>query len=154
MQAQLGKKYAAGNEQADALTDENRRLREQLERLTSDQDHYRVLIAASIDKSIEVFADPQVRVQVVCLPETRTPVELERATGWALAKLPREFQGMMHDIGIRAETFTLVCMDRVHWNYYRDRMDAWHYIEQLGEAVEEITSKPEVEPACEVSTPW
>ena len=145
LQAEIGKKYAVNNERFDELAAENGRLREQLERLNRVQDRYRVLIVASIDKSIEVFADPQVRLQVVCLPETRTTKDYERATEWALRSVPHEFRGMMHDAGIRPETYTLHCMDLTAWRYYDGLRREYAYIQQLESAIEELNKQPAAE---------
>lgn len=139
LEAKQGQSYVANNqERLDELADANARLTEQLERLTRDQSHYRVLIAATRDKTIEVFADPQVRVQVVCLPETRTTAEHDRAVEWALSKVPHEFREIMEDNGIRPELYSTHCMDRTAWRYYRERVEAWGYLTRLDAAVEEI----------------
>jgi len=153
LQNQESKTQEAKHGQLDALADENRRLREQLERITRDQSHYRVLIAASIDKSIEVYADPQVRVQVLCLPETKTPEEYERAEEWALSKVPHEFQDIMQDVGIKPELHSVRCMTKGEWRYYFGRIREAAYIEQLGEAVEEITTQAEVQQASQTGAP-
>lgn len=129
-------------ERLDELAAENARLRSQLERLAANCEHYRVLIVANFDKTIDVYADPQVRVQTVCLPETSTTEEFNAACEWALAQLPHEFQGIIDDIGIKPNLYSVQCMDRIHWRYYHDRLKALADIEQIADTIEEIKNQP------------
>lgn len=125
-------------ERLDELAGENRRIQEQLERLHETREHYRVLIAATRDKSIEVFADPQVRVCVICLPDTRTTEDFEKSVEWALAQVPHEFRNMMDEPGIRPELHSVYCLTKAEWRLYREHREAEAYLKLLESAVEEV----------------
>lgn len=134
----------------DELAREVERLRRQLERLTEERAHYRVLAIATKDETIEVYADPQVRVQVACLPETRTTEGYERALQWAVGKLPSDFNGMVNDCEIRPELHSVRCMSRAEWDLYRLRMEEIGYLEQFLATVETIPDQTQEQQASEV----
>jgi hypothetical protein len=127
-------------DQVDELADKAARLEEELERCRACTTH-RVLISATKDETIEVFADPGVKVQCVCIPDTRTPEEFEKAVEWAVGKLPSEFREMIHEETIRPNLFSVHCMDRVGWRYYRNQVEAIGYVESLEAAVETLTTE-------------
>lgn len=130
-------------EKLNALADENRRLKAQLERITQDCSHYRVLISATRDECIEIFADPQVKIAVIQLPDTRTEDEFNEAVEWALSEVPYEFKGMMDDPAIRPNLYSVHCMDPIHWRWYRERMAAVGAIDQLADKLEELKAQDE-----------
>lgn len=131
-------------DKVDELADEIHRLREQLDRERQSRDYSRVLIAATRDETIEIFADPKVKIQVVCIPDTRTPEEFEKAVEWALSKVPLEFKGMMDDSTIKPNLYSVRCLDRTGWRYYSARMEEFEYLKKLGEAVETVVKEQPV----------
>lgn len=128
------------NENTDLLQDENRRLKEQIARLEADCSHHRVLIAATSDQTIEVYADPQVRLAVINIPDTRTPEDLEKAITWALDKVPHEFRQMPWE-EIRPQVYSTRCMNKTEFRYYRDQVLALEYLTRVGQVVEQVTSE-------------
>lgn len=124
----------------DELTREVERLRGELERQTKDYTHHRVLIAATRDGAIEVFADPQIRLSVICIPETRSNEDHDRACEWALSKAPHEFRSMMYEASIRPELFTLYCPSYAEFKLYLIRMAEYEYLQRLGEGIDEVVA--------------
>lgn len=128
-------------DRADELADQVARLQAEIERYKQDCDHYRVLICAHHDKSLEVWADPQVKLRVVCLPETNNEQDFAAACEWVLGQVPNEFKGMMDDITLRPELFSIHCLDRIGWRYYHARMEEFAYLDAFGEAVDAIAAQ-------------
>lgn len=135
----------------DELQHEIEALKRQLERLTNG-DRQRVLIVATQDETIEVYADPQVRVHAVSIPETRTAEDRKDAVEWALGKLPGDVREMVWDAGIRPELFSVRCLSRVEWLYYRDRVAALGYLNQIEDAIEAIKIETNEQSTSETAT--
>lgn len=131
---------ATVNENTDLLQDENRRLKEQIARMESDCSHHRVLIAATSDQTIEVYADPKVRLAVINIPDTRSNEDLEKAIEWALDKVPYEFRGMPWE-EIQPKVFSTRCMNKTEFRYYRDQVLALEYLTRVGQVVEQVTTE-------------
>jgi hypothetical protein len=109
--------------------------------LKQEQERYRVLIAATRDECIEVWADPQVKVVTICIPETKTDQEYEQALEWALKEVPQEFRTMMDDAYIRPELFSVHCMDKIHWRSLNERLEHLKWLEALETSVSELKEK-------------
>jgi hypothetical protein len=135
-----------GSEKVDELADEVYRLREELARVNESRDRFRVLIKATSDKTIEVWTDPLVKVQVTCVPESRTPEEDTRARKWAFEQLPPDFQAMVNE---KSEFYSVDCMSVHAFRLYQIHMDEFKLLNGLAKAIDELGKQQQTEPE-----PW